>query len=194
MPVSGTPSKLPGLVFREDAGDVIVDDDDVVYFAKPLLGEHPDRSRAAADAHALFANVVDDGWLAGLHNHGRTLVHGELDRFSIAQVQQRVAGDGAFLAAAAGQVANAPEREHLRAVFAGGHVADGLALRTDKIALRPEVAVGVDLHLHAAVAEDAFCDDRDHVHALDFGGDDERGGLVVGIGCAGADGGHKSLR
>ena len=56
------------------------------------------------------------------------------------------------------------------------------------------MAVGVDLHLGAAIAEDALRHDRDRVHARDLGGDDERGGLVVRIGGAGADRGHEQAR
>src|ERR1700719_2375807 len=51
--------------------------------------------------------------------------------------------------------------------------------------------VRVDLYLDAAVAEDAFGDDGDHVDALHLRRDDERRGLVVGIRRAGADGGDE---
>ena len=58
--------------------------------------------------------------------------------------------------------------------------------------LRAEMAVGVDLHLDAAVAEDAFGDDGDQVDALDLLADDEGRRLVVGIGGAGADAGDEA--
>src|ERR1700693_4181370 len=51
--------------------------------------------------------------------------------------------------------------------------------------------VRVDLSLDAAVAEDAFGDDGDHVDAPYLRGDDEWGGLVVGISRAGSDGGDE---
>src|SRR3712207_7732416 len=53
------------------------------------------------------------------------------------------------------------------AVLGRGEVADLLALRPHRRRLGPHVAVGVDLHLGAAVAEDALGHDRDRVHALD---------------------------
>ena len=58
-------------------------------------------------------------------------------------------------------------------------------------ALRAEVPVGVDLHLHAAVGEDPLRHHGDGVHAFVLGGDDEGRGLVVRIGGAGADAGDE---
>ena len=42
------------LMLGQDAGDVIVDDDHFIDMRLPLLGEHADRRRAAADPHARF--------------------------------------------------------------------------------------------------------------------------------------------
>ncbi len=100
-------------------------------------------------------------------------------------------GNGAFLAASAGKVANAAEREHLRTVFAGSYMADGFALRAHGIGFEPEIAVGIDLHFDATVAEDALGHDRHHVHCVDGGGDDEGSRFVIGIGRARSDGGHE---
>jgi len=87
---------------------------------------------------------------------------------------------------------HAAEREHLRAVFAGRDVADRLAsART--VASRAEIAVGVDLHLDAAIGEDPLGHDSDHVDAVDFRRHDERRGLVVRIGGAGADRGDEDV-
>ena len=99
-----------------------------------------------------------------------------------------------FFLRAAGQMMDAAQRQHLRAVFAGGDVPDGLALRPDRRRLGAEIPIGVDLHLDAAVTEDAFGHHRDHVDAVDLGGHDERRRLVVGIGGAGADGGDENAR
>ena len=55
------------------------------------------------------------------------------------------------------------------------------------------MAIGVDLHLDAAIAEDAFGHDRDHVDAIDLRGDDEGRRLVIGIGGAGADRGDEHV-
>ena len=68
-----------------------------------------------------------------------------------------------------------------------------LALGAYEIALGSEMSIGVDLHLHSAVAEDALGDDRDHIHALDFRGNNEGRRLVVRIGRARSDGSHKGL-
>ncbi|NIR41823.1 MAG: hypothetical protein GWO22_39645, partial [Actinobacteria bacterium] len=73
-------------------------------------------------------------------------------------------------------------------------MADGLALGPHLGLLGADVAVGVDLHLDAAVGEDALGDDGDHVDAVDLGRDDERRRLVVGIGGAGADAGDEEIR
>ena len=173
---------------------MVVDHHDLVDLAVPLLGEHADGRRAAADPHALFGNAVDDRRIAGLHHDGGAAVDREFDRLAVGEIHQRVAGDAAFLLGAAGQMMHAAERQHLRAVFAGRDMADRLALRAHGRGLRAEIAVGVDLHLDAAIAEDAFGHDRDHVDAVDFRGHDEGRGLVVGIGGAGADRGDEHVR
>ena len=121
----------------------------------------------------------------------RALVDGELDRLAIAEREKRLAGDAALLLGAAGEVVDAAEREHARAVFARHDVAHGLALGAHDGALLADVAVGVDLHLHAAVAEDPFGHDRHHVLARHGLADDEGGGLVVRVGGAGSDGGDE---
>ena len=90
-------------------------------------------------------------------------------------------------------MADAADRQHLRAVLGGGDVADRLALRAHRRRLGAEVAVGVDLQLDAAVAEDALGDHGHHVDALVLAGDDEGCRLVVGIGGAGADAGDELL-
>ncbi len=63
---------------------------------------------------------------------------------------------------------NAAQRQHLRAVFACGDVADRLALRANRRRLRTEITVGVDLHLDAAITEDALGHHGDHVDAIDL--------------------------
>ena len=54
------------------------------------------------------------------------------------------------------------------------------------------MTVGVDLHLDAAIGEDALGDDGHQIDALDLLADDEGRRLVVGIGGAGADGGDEA--
>ena len=106
------------------------------------------------------------GARAGLHDDAVAAIDRHLDRFRVAQLQQRVAGDDAFLLGAAGQVAHAADGQHLRAVLGGRDVADLLALHAHRRRLGAEVAVGVDLHLDAAVAEDALGHDGDGVDAV----------------------------
>ena len=74
-------------MFREDPGDVIVDDDHFVNFAVPLLCEHADGGGAAADAHAFFLNAVDDGRTVGLHDDSRAVFNLQLHGFAVAQIQ-----------------------------------------------------------------------------------------------------------
>src|SRR5271155_3146905 len=181
-------------MLRKNSGDVVIDHDYLVDFAVPLLGEHADGGRAAADAHPLFSSAVDCGRLARLDNHDCAFIDCEFHRLAVAQVQQSLAGHRPFPAAAAGQVANAAEREHPRTVFTGGDVAYGLALSTQHIRLRAQVSISIDLHLDPAVAENALRDHGDHIHALHCGGDDEGSGLVVGVGCTCANCGDKGVR
>ena len=89
---------------------------------------------------------------------------------------------------------HAAQRQHLRAVFARRDMADRLAFGAHGRRLGAEMAVGVDLHLDAAIGENALGDDGDQIDALDFLRDDEGRRLVVGIGRAGADAGDEARR
>ena len=113
------------------------------------------------------------------------------NRLLVAQLEHGPAGDHALLLAAAGQVTDAAERQHLRAVLGRGDVADLLAVRAHRRLLRAHVAVGVDLQLDAAVAEDALGHHRHHVDAVVLARHDEGRRLVVGIGGARADAGEE---
>src|SRR5262252_6089912 len=140
-------------MFRKHARDVIVDDNDIVHFAKPLLGEHSNRRGAATYAHALFLYAVDNRSLARLYHHLGTVLDLQFGRLAIAQVQQRVASRGALVTAASCEMPHAAQRQHLRSVFARGHMADRLSPGAHGSTLRPEMTVGVNLHLYAAVTE-----------------------------------------
>ena len=193
-PGIGNIEQFAGLVFRENTGDVVIHDHDFIDLAVPLLGEHADGRRAAPHPHAFFGNAVHDRRIAGLHHDGGAAVDRQFHRLAIGEIHQRVAGDAALLLGTAGQMMHAAERQHLRAVFTGRHMADRLALRTHRRRLGAEIAVGVDLHLNAAIAENALGHDRDHVDAVNFRGHDEGRRLVVGIGGAGADRGDEHVR
>ena len=143
--------QFAGLMLGNHAGDVIVDHDDLIDFAVPLFGEHADRSRAAADAHAFLSLTVDDRRLARLNDHAGPAVDIQLDSLSIAQVEQRLARDPAFLLSAVSQMIDAAQRQHLRAVFARRHMANRLALHANGCAFRAQMAIGIDLYLDAAV-------------------------------------------
>jgi hypothetical protein len=71
-------------------------------------------------------------------------------------------------------------------------MADRLAVGAHHGAFGAEMAVGVDLHLDAAIGEDRLGHDGHHVGALDLLADDEGRGLVVGIGGARADAGDEA--
>ncbi len=160
----------------------------------PLQSEHPDGRRPAADTHAFFLILVDDRRLAGLHGQRRAAVDGHFHRILVAQRQHRLTGDVAFLLAAAGQVVHAAQRQHLRAVFGGRHMADLLAPHTYGRRFRSDIAIRVDLHLHAAIAEHAFGHDGHHVDAVMFGRHDERRRLVIRVGRGRADTGNERRR
>src|SRR5262249_12320618 len=118
-------------------------------------------------------------------------VDDKLYALAVAEIEQRLTGDAALSFAAMREVIDAAEREHLRAIFPGRHMADRLALGAHSRAFCAEVAVGVDLKLDAAIAVDALGDDRHHVDPVGLGGNNEGGGLIVGIGGAGADSGDQ---
>src|SRR6218665_320671 len=64
----------------------------------------------------------------GLQQPLRASVYAQFRRLFVAQPLRQLGGDAALLAAAAGQVLHAAERQHLRAVLRRGHMAHRLAL------------------------------------------------------------------
>ena len=166
----------------EHAGDVVVHHHHLVCIAKELARKDADGRRTAAHAHALLGHPIDDGRAAGLDDELRAPVDGALRRLLVAQRLHHLGGDAAFLLGAAREVVHTTQRQHLRAVFGRGHMAHHLALAAHVGLFGAEEAVGVDLYLEAAVAEDALADHGDHVHAIGFGAHDERRGLVVRVG------------
>jgi len=125
--------------------------------------------------------------------HGGAAVDREFDGFAITEVHQRVAGDAAFLLGAAGQMMHAAERQHLRAIFAGRDVADRLALGAHCRGLGAEMAIGIDLHLDAAIRENAFVTTVTMSTPSICEETMKGAGLVIGIGGAGADCGHEHV-
>ena len=56
------------------------------------------------------------------------------------------------------------------------------------------MAIGINLQLDPAVAENPFCDHRHHIHAFDLGRNDEWRRFVVRIRGARANGGNERVR
>lgn len=73
-------------------------------------------------------------------------------------------------------------------------MADRLAIAAHQSAFGAKVAVGVDLQLGAAIAENALRHHGHHVHAVNFAGDNEGGGFVVRVCGPGTNGRHETLR
>ena len=157
----------------------------------PLLRKHSDRSRSAPDAHQPLLSSVHNWRFASLDSQFRASVHSQIDRFPVAQAQQSVASDATFILGPAGQVFDASKREHLRSVFACGHMAHRFAFSPNDIALLADIAIRIDFHLRAAVAENALGHHCNHIHAFDFLAHDERRRLVVRVCCSGADRSHE---
>ena len=109
----GDAEQLSCLMLGQNAGDVVVDYNHLIDFAKPLLGEHPDGGRAAAHPHAFFLRAINHRWLARLHDHCGAFINRKFHRLAIAQVQQGLTSDRTFATAAAGEMADATQREHL---------------------------------------------------------------------------------
>ena len=125
--------------------DMVVDHNDFVDLAFPLLGKHSDGGRTAADTHAFFAHSIDDWRPRGLHDDLSSAVDFEFGGFAVAQVEKSLARHCAFLAAAAGEMTHASEREHLGSVLTGREVSYGFALCSNRAALRAQMAIGIDL-------------------------------------------------
>ena len=183
---------LAGLVLGDDAGDVVVDDDDLVDEAAPLAANmpmvaepQPTRMRCSVTPSTIGGRPA---WATSVAPPSTASSTGS--RLQSARRAAQVARPSAFEPPV--RCSTPPSESIWRAVLGGGDVADRLAAGADDGALGAEVAVGVDLHLGAAVAEDRLGDDGDDVGAVDLAGDDERGGLVVGVGGAGADAGDEA--
>ena len=151
----------------EHPGDVVVDHHHLVDVLVPLLREHADRRGSAPHAHPLLDDPVDDRRLARLQHELGPLVDRELRRLAAAEREQRLHRHQPSRFDAAGEVVHAAEREHLRPVLAGRDVADGLARGPDELSLGADVAIGVDLHVDAAVAEDRLGHHRHRVDPCD---------------------------
>ena len=187
--------QLAGLVLGEHAGDVVVDHDDLVDVAEPLLREDADRRRAAADAHALLLDAVDDRRLAGLRRRRARRLRSCSSTGCLlpsAIIISQVMRPSFFVPPV--RWCTPPSDRNCEPYSIVRDVADRLAAVAHRRLLGAEVAVGVDLHLEAAVAEDALGDDGDHVDAVVLRGDDEGRRLVVGIGGARADAGDEHRR
>ena len=170
------------LVFGQYPGDVIVDHHHFVCMAGKLPGKNANRRRATTHAHALFGNAIDDGRAPGLDDELGAAINGHLHRLLVAQQLHHLGGNPPLFLAAAGEVVHATQRQHLGAVFRRGHMPHHLALAAHIGLLGTQETVGVNFDLEAAVTEDAFGDDSDHVHTLHTRPDDEWRGFVVRIG------------
>ena len=158
-----------------------------------MLGKNTHHGRATAHAHALLQHAVDNGRKTRLDHQLRAAIDGQLHRLLVAQSLHHVHGDTAFFLAASGQVVYPTERQHLRAIFGGGDMPHHLALHAHIGLLCTQESVGVDLHLEAAVTENAFGDHGHHVHTVDLRRHDERRWFVVGVGGGRADACDKHL-
>src|SRR5258708_7192049 len=148
---TGDTEHLACLMFGQHAGDVIVDDHDLVDLTKPLLREHSDRRGAAARAHTQFVDPVHDGSVSGLHDDGGSAVHCQLERATVAEGYEGIAGHAPFLFRSAGEVVHAAQRKHLRAVFARRDVPNRLTYPANGYPFRPHVTVAAHLTLHPTV-------------------------------------------
>ena len=78
---------------------MIVNNDNIINVANPLLGEHTNGCRTTAHAHQAFRLTVDYGWLTCFDYNLRCVVVFTNDHrysFAIAQSQKRIAGLSAF--------------------------------------------------------------------------------------------------
>src|SRR5690606_18625079 len=118
-------------------------------------------------------------------------IYGELNRLLVAEIEQGIACRAPLCLGATRKMMHATQRQHLRAVFAGSDMADCLALGADNRRFIANMPVGVDLHLDAAIGEDAFRHHGHEIDALDLLRNNEGRWLVVRVGGAGTDGGNE---
>ena len=97
-------------MFRQHAGDVVIDDYDLVDMGPPLLGKHPDRRGTAADTHQLLLGTVDDRSLSGLHRQRGAVINVKLDLTPVAQCEQGIAGGPPLGLGASRQMLHAAKR------------------------------------------------------------------------------------
>src|SRR5690606_30509569 len=124
--------------------------------AIPLLGKYAYGSRAAAHPHTLLFNPIDYRRLSGLHHKLGAAFDGQLDRLLITQSHHHVARKTAFFFTAASKMMHPAQGKHLRTVLGRRDVSDDFPFMEDIGLLGPQVAVGVDFDLEAAIAEDSF--------------------------------------
>ena len=155
-----------GLVLGQHAGDVVVHHHDFIAHAQPLTRKHTDRCRPATNPHALLGGTIDHRGLPGLQHQLGAVFNLHFYRLMVAQQVHQLQGHAALFFIAARQVMHTAQAEHLRAVFRRGHMADFFTVVQHCSAFIAQIAVGVNLHFEAAIAEDAFGHHGHHVHAL----------------------------
>ncbi len=158
---------LAGLVLGQHAGDVVIDHDHLIHLAVPLLREDADGGAAAADPHARARRVpLTMGACAGLHAPPL-----RRHRWSSSTASPLHSASRAAQVALPSRLlppvrCRTPPRESIWLPYSAVVTwpTCSPSART-AAALGAEVAVGVDLHLHAAIAEDALGHDGDGIHA-----------------------------
>ena len=181
----------PCLVLGEHAGDVVVHHHHFIAKAQPLTGEHANRRRAATHPHALLGHTIDHRRLSGLQSKLRAAFDLNLCGLLVAQHMHEFQRHATLFFAAAGEVMNPTQAQHLRAVFGGGDMAHFLTPEKHRRPLGSQKPIGVNLHLEAAITEDALGHHGHHVDIARARRDDERRGFVIGVSGGSPDARHK---
>ena len=138
-----------GQMLGEKTDDMMVDHDAFIHAFLHHVGEEADGGAAAAQAHLLFLNAVDDGRLAGPHFDFVLFIDRDFHFLAVGQLDD---GPGGFEAAVAGEAVGAADGHHFGAVFLGVYHADMLAVAVYLGALLTDVGVGVQFYGYAGVA------------------------------------------
>ena len=180
-------------MLSQHAGNVVVHDDDLVGLFAELHRKDADGGRPAAHAHALLQHTVDNRRATGLDRERGTAFDLQRHRLPVTQRLHHFHRDAAFLFAAAREVVHAAQRKHLRPILGRGDVTDDLAPTAHAGLLRSQIPIGVDLHLQAAITENAFGHDGDHVDPIQLRAHDEGRRLVVGVGRRRSNARHEDI-
>ena len=180
-------------MFRHYPGDMIVNNHHFIDQLLPLRGKHTNGGRSTANPHTVFSDPINNWWLTRLNQQLQPLINLHVNGITITQAQQCRTSHPAFLFAATCQMIHPTKRKHLRSIFTCCDMSNRLAINAYQTTFWPNMAVGINFYLGAAIAKDALGHNGHHVDAIMLAGNYKRSRFVIWIGRTSTNRRHKMV-